>query len=248
MNARFLMASSLVIALLLGDRIPAEGQSTVTIGFDNLGAERGVTPAGTSAFEFRGTSWSGGTVRTERIPALYASDRFSYEVANGGAVVLFSVPVVRVRFFFVHGFGFASGTAVALSEDGEVVGSAESRQASSFAAAANFVVLESAVPIVRLEVSSGVVDSFTFETADIPPTPTPEATPTPSATATPSLLCPGDCGGDAEVTVDEILRGLNIALGAASVDSCLAADGNRDGVVTVDEIVAAVNAALAGCS
>ncbi|GBD27226.1 hypothetical protein HRbin30_02571 [bacterium HR30] len=59
--------------------------------------------------------------------------------------------------------------------------------------------------------------------------------------------CAGDCGGDGEVTVDEIVRMVNIALGAAPVDQCRAGDGNGDGEITIDEIIAAVNKALAGC-
>lgn len=60
--------------------------------------------------------------------------------------------------------------------------------------------------------------------------------------------CVGDCGNDGEVTVDELLRMVNISLGAASVDQCLAGDGNHDGEVTIDEIIQAVNKALNGCS
>lgn len=60
--------------------------------------------------------------------------------------------------------------------------------------------------------------------------------------------CGGDCDGSGDVTVDEILRGVNIALGAAGVGECTAMDTSDDGVVTVDEILAAVSAALAGCS
>ncbi len=59
--------------------------------------------------------------------------------------------------------------------------------------------------------------------------------------------CVGDCSGDVAVTVDEIVTGVNIALGTASVTSCTNFDGNDDGQVTVDEIVTAVNFALTGC-
>ena len=55
--------------------------------------------------------------------------------------------------------------------------------------------------------------------------------------------CPGDCNGDSEVTVDELVVGVNIALGEASVDDCHGADRNGDGGVTVDEIVAATDGA-----
>ncbi len=61
--------------------------------------------------------------------------------------------------------------------------------------------------------------------------------------------CPGDCNGDGEVTVDELIRAINIALGTdgSTLDICPDADSNDDGVVTVDEIVQAVNVALGSC-
>lgn len=59
--------------------------------------------------------------------------------------------------------------------------------------------------------------------------------------------CTGDCGSDQAVTVDEIITGVNIALGTASLEACTAFDGNADSMVTVDEIVTAVNNALVGC-
>lgn len=59
--------------------------------------------------------------------------------------------------------------------------------------------------------------------------------------------CPGDCNEDGVVTVNEVVMLLQIALGAAGVETCPAADGTGDGLVTVDEIVRAVDAALDGC-
>lgn len=78
------------------------------------------------------------------------------------------------------------------------------------------------------------------------PTPTPTETPLPTSTAPPSS-CVGDCGADGFVTVEEIVRAVNIGLGTVDVSTCPAADGNHDGVVTVEEIVTAVNNALMGC-
>ena len=66
-----------------------------------------------------------------------------------------------------------------------------------------------------------------------------------SATPTPSHF--GDCSGGGEVTVDEILTMVNIALGNAPLLDCEAADANHDGQVTVDEILTAVSNALNGC-
>lgn len=59
--------------------------------------------------------------------------------------------------------------------------------------------------------------------------------------------CGGDCNGDGEVTVDEIITMVNIALGAAALPACPAADGNGDGQVAIDDIIGAVNNALSGC-
>jgi cysteine-rich repeat protein len=59
--------------------------------------------------------------------------------------------------------------------------------------------------------------------------------------------CTGDCDGSGAVTVDEVLTGVNIALGNAPLDTCSAFDANGDHAVTVDEILAAVNNALNGC-
>jgi hypothetical protein len=59
--------------------------------------------------------------------------------------------------------------------------------------------------------------------------------------------CPGDCNGDGQVSVDEIVTGVGIALGNAPLSVCPAFDLNHDGSVSVDEIIAAVNAALNRC-
>jgi len=59
--------------------------------------------------------------------------------------------------------------------------------------------------------------------------------------------CVGDCNGNGQVTVDEILTMVNIALGNTPVTTCEAGDANHDGEITVDEILTAVNNALNGC-
>lgn len=61
------------------------------------------------------------------------------------------------------------------------------------------------------------------------------------------LPCPGDCNGDVQVTIDELVSGLRVAQEIRPVDTCEAADVNGDGAVTVDELVAALNRALDGC-
>jgi hypothetical protein len=49
------------------------------------------------------------------------------------------------------------------------------------------------------------------------------------------------------VTIDELVRLVNIALGTAEVSECGAGDGNGDGQITIDELVLAVSHALSGC-
>ncbi|MBI3783118.1 MAG: Ig-like domain-containing protein, partial [Deltaproteobacteria bacterium] len=52
---------------------------------------------------------------------------------------------------------------------------------------------------------------------------------------------------DGEVTVDELIRGVNIALEVQPLSVCASLDSNDDGAVTIDEILRAVNNALGGC-
>lgn len=59
--------------------------------------------------------------------------------------------------------------------------------------------------------------------------------------------CAGDCDGSGDVTVDEIVRGVSIALGNAALSECEAMDRDRSGTVTVDEIITALVHALSGC-
>ncbi len=75
----------------------------------------------------------------------------------------------------------------------------------------------------------------------------PSTTPTPSPTPTPPA-CAGDCNQDGSVTVDELIKGVNIALGTMSVAACSSFDTNGDGAVTINELIAAVNRALNGCA
>jgi hypothetical protein len=61
------------------------------------------------------------------------------------------------------------------------------------------------------------------------------------------MVCSGDCDGDGTVTVDELIIGINIALGSAPLAQCASFDVNGDGMVTIDELLTAVNRALSGC-
>ncbi|GBD26650.1 hypothetical protein HRbin30_01990 [bacterium HR30] len=55
-----------------------------------------------------------------------------------------------------------------------------------------------------------------------------------------------DCNEDGMVTIDELIRAVNVALGSAAPESCVDADYSGDDAVTVDELVRGVNAALTG--
>lgn len=60
--------------------------------------------------------------------------------------------------------------------------------------------------------------------------------------------CIGDCDGSGGVSIDELVRGVNIALGRDEVAGCAAFDRNASGDVTVDELVGGVQGALSGCA
>lgn len=73
-------------------------------------------------------------------------------------------------------------------------------------------------------------------------------TPTITATATPTNRpCPADCNQDRTVSIDELLRAIDMVLGRAPTAACVPADVNLDGRVTIDELVAALRAAGNGC-
>jgi ELWxxDGT repeat protein len=59
--------------------------------------------------------------------------------------------------------------------------------------------------------------------------------------------CVGDCNSNWAVTVDELIMGVNIALGNLTLAQCANLDVNADGTVTIDEIMEAVGHALNGC-
>jgi hypothetical protein len=62
-----------------------------------------------------------------------------------------------------------------------------------------------------------------------------------------SAACIGDCDSSGDVTVNEIITMVNIALGSAPVANCAAGDADNSGDITINEIIAAVNNALSAC-
>ncbi|MFN8643307.1 MAG: choice-of-anchor V domain-containing protein [Candidatus Binatia bacterium] len=90
--------------------------------------------------------------------------------------------------------------------------------------------------------STGDASAFTMLTVRVVGA---DATPTP--TVTPAPACAGDCNGDGAVAINELISGVNIALGTAPVGTCASIDANGDGRVAINELVAAVSRALGGC-
>ena len=71
------------------------------------------------------------------------------------------------------------------------------------------------------------------------------ATPTPTPTPPPGT-CVGDCGGDGQVTINDLILGVNIALGLLPVSDC-PAFANMQDMVTITQLTQGVNNALNGC-
>ncbi len=104
--------------------------------------------------------------------------------------------------------------------------------------------------------SSGNAHQKRFDISLVSKTSTPTATntpmPTEADTPTPTLPlnrpCVGDCDGDGMVSISELVRGVNIALGTLDISECPSFDSNSDGSVAINELIQAVQAALGGCT
>ncbi|MDX2171150.1 MAG: hypothetical protein SF182_29040 [Deltaproteobacteria bacterium] len=59
--------------------------------------------------------------------------------------------------------------------------------------------------------------------------------------------CVGDCNGDGQVAINELITGVNIALGSSPVSACPSFDVNKDGQVAINELITGVNNALGTC-
>ncbi|MEO8604380.1 MAG: right-handed parallel beta-helix repeat-containing protein [bacterium] len=86
-------------------------------------------------------------------------------------------------------------------------------------------------------------------TASAAPSPSAAATATLTAASTPSapVACTGDCDGDGEVTINELITGVSIALGALPDSACPAFE-NDAGMVDIAQLVRGVANALNGCA
>lgn len=73
-------------------------------------------------------------------------------------------------------------------------------------------------------------------------------TPQRTFAASAATSCVGDCDRNGEVTVDELLAIVDVALGNAPIiGRCPAGDADGNGVVQITEVIAAVGGALNGC-
>jgi hypothetical protein len=61
------------------------------------------------------------------------------------------------------------------------------------------------------------------------------------------IACVGDCNGDAIVAINEMIVGVNIALGSQLLSACPAFDCQGLGEVPINCLIQAVNSALGGC-
>jgi DNA-binding beta-propeller fold protein YncE len=68
-----------------------------------------------------------------------------------------------------------------------------------------------------------------------------------ASTARGEGLCRGDCNGNGLVTIDELVRSVNVALEAAPYRLCPPADTDGNGQIEINELMGAVNTALGGC-
>jgi hypothetical protein len=89
--------------------------------------------------------------------------------------------------------------------------------------------------------ATGTVTETGTPTQTLPPSATPTATPTPGG-------CVGDCDGNGEVSISDLIVGVNIALGNQPVSNCPAFDPDGTGMVTINELIQGVNNALNGCT
>ncbi|MGH7785451.1 MAG: EF-hand domain-containing protein [Candidatus Binatia bacterium] len=61
-------------------------------------------------------------------------------------------------------------------------------------------------------------------------------------------VCVGDCNGDGQVKINELILGVGISLGTADLEQCPAFDPSGDGVVSINELIKAVSNSLNGCA
>ena len=139
---------------------PSATAVATTIDFDNV-------TAGTTNVSSGADSFSGGAVfapSSGDLALLYSGTQ-AYNTSSTAGEVDFSVPVSSASFFYVHGFGYAAGTATAYSATGTVLGSVNSNAATTEGDPKNVVTMNYGQPIARILFVGGVVDHFISTTA-----------------------------------------------------------------------------------
>jgi hypothetical protein len=98
----------------------------------------------------------------------------------------------------------------------------------------------SASPLPSATVTgSPATGTATATTSETPATATP--------TRTPGGPCVGDCNGNGEVAINELVFGVTIALGSGGLRDCPTLDADGDGNVEINELIQAVANALNRC-
>jgi hypothetical protein len=143
------------------------------------------------------------------------------------------------------------GTPTALNADGHSLqrGTMTSNNAADFSCADPATPENNASMTGSMPATTPCGASAATPTATVLPA-TPTATGVISGTATatvPPSGCVGDCNGNGMVEINELIIGVNIALGSAPLSMCPSFDANQDGMVEINELITAVNNALDGC-
>ncbi len=99
--------------------------------------------------------------------------------------------------------------------------------------------------------STGTPTLTETPTLTVPMTPTrtvPSPTSTRTSTPNPTFAtCAGNCDEGSEVTVDELILGVNIALGRSPLSLCMLFDSDDDRQVSINELTRAVSNSIYGC-
>ncbi|MCI0465280.1 MAG: hypothetical protein L0Z62_50805, partial [Gemmataceae bacterium] len=117
---------------------------------------------GSTEFTLNGASFSGGEVVSRGFGPAYASAPAAFVPGPEGATITFDTPAEQVRFFFTHLPGDAPGAATAFDEEGDVIATVQSNQATFLGDPGNFVTLSGEQRIARVVINGGMIDNVTF--------------------------------------------------------------------------------------
>ncbi len=109
---------------------------------------------------------------------------------------------------------------------------------------------ETAVPFTPTQTPTHTQTSTPTATPTITDTPT--VTPTPTETGTPTNTptpapCFGDCNFDGRIAINELILGVNMALGLRPIEDCSTFDATGDGMISIGELVTAGRGNIRGC-